>query len=140
MMKKLVKLIGFTLGASLLLAACGSGEDATVKVGIVGDDTTVWDSVAERAKEEYDIYIELVKFNDYNTPNDALADGSVDLNSFQTIIFMNNYEEASGNDFTPIGNTIITPLVRSEEHTSELQSRFDIVCLLLLEKKNTDLI
>src|SRR5207249_5990838 len=26
---------------------------------------------------------------------------------------------------------------RSEEHTSELQSRFDLVCRLLLEKKNT---
>src|SRR5699024_12015324 len=25
---------------------------------------------------------------------------------------------------------------RSEEHTSELQSRFDLVCRLLLEKKN----
>src|SRR5699024_12235181 len=27
---------------------------------------------------------------------------------------------------------------RSEEHTSELQSRFDLVCRLLLEKKNRD--
>src|SRR5699024_12635315 len=27
-------------------------------------------------------------------------------------------------------------LGRSEEHTSELQSRFDLVCRLLLEKKN----
>src|SRR5207249_11820893 len=27
---------------------------------------------------------------------------------------------------------------RSEEHTSELQSRFDLVCRLLLEKKNLD--
>src|SRR5699024_12853944 len=27
--------------------------------------------------------------------------------------------------------------IRSEEHTSELQSRFDLVCRLLLEKKNT---
>src|SRR5438105_10809480 len=27
-------------------------------------------------------------------------------------------------------------LVRSEEHTSELQSRVDLVCRLLLEKKN----
>src|SRR5699024_12359844 len=27
---------------------------------------------------------------------------------------------------------------RSEEHTSELQSRFDLVCRLLLEKKNTN--
>src|SRR5699024_11220484 len=29
------------------------------------------------------------------------------------------------------------PEARSEEHTSELQSRFDLVCRLLLEKKKT---
>src|SRR5207249_8465096 len=29
-------------------------------------------------------------------------------------------------------------LVRSEEHTSELQSRFDLVCRLLLEKKKNN--
>src|SRR5699024_7484249 len=31
--------------------------------------------------------------------------------------------------------TLGTRIVRSEEHTSELQSRFDLVCRLLLEKK-----
>src|SRR5699024_9158658 len=30
------------------------------------------------------------------------------------------------------------PVGRSEEHTSELQSRFDLVCRLLLEKKKTE--
>src|SRR5699024_12053328 len=30
------------------------------------------------------------------------------------------------------------PEARSEEHTSELQSRFDLVCRLLLEKTNLD--
>src|SRR5699024_11364023 len=30
----------------------------------------------------------------------------------------------------------VTEDERSEEHTSELQSRFDLVCRLLLEKKN----
>src|SRR5207249_11379076 len=30
------------------------------------------------------------------------------------------------------------PVFRSEEHTSELQSRFDLVCRLLLEKKNNN--
>src|SRR5699024_5850393 len=30
---------------------------------------------------------------------------------------------------------LIYPRIRSEEHTSELQSRFDLVCRLLLEKK-----
>src|SRR5207249_10023553 len=29
---------------------------------------------------------------------------------------------------------------RSEEHTSELQSRFDLVCRLLLEKKNAEML
>src|SRR5690349_22208579 len=32
---------------------------------------------------------------------------------------------------------IIRDISRSEEHTSELQSRRDLVCRLLLEKKNT---
>src|SRR5699024_12146559 len=31
---------------------------------------------------------------------------------------------------------VVTP--RSEEHTSELQSRFDLVCRLLLEKKKSN--
>src|SRR5699024_11291124 len=30
-------------------------------------------------------------------------------------------------------------VLRSEEHTSELQSRFDLVCRLLLEKKKTNI-
>src|SRR5699024_12142065 len=34
---------------------------------------------------------------------------------------------------TPIPRTLA--MSRSEEHTSELQSRFDLVCRLLLEKK-----
>src|SRR5437867_10649603 len=32
--------------------------------------------------------------------------------------------------------TVMPGLVRSEEHTSELQSPYDLVCRLLLEKKN----
>src|SRR6266704_6599043 len=31
------------------------------------------------------------------------------------------------------------PMMRSEEHTSELQSRFDLVCRLLLEKKKNNI-
>src|SRR5437660_8551638 len=33
---------------------------------------------------------------------------------------------------------LTNPLVRSEEHTSELQSRGHLVCRLLLEKKNNE--
>src|SRR5437867_8455121 len=38
--------------------------------------------------------------------------------------------------FTPSAQTnVYTPAWRSEEHTSELQSPYDLVCRLLLEKK-----
>src|SRR5207249_10001408 len=33
-------------------------------------------------------------------------------------------------------SALALPVLRSEEHTSELQSRFDLVCRLLLEKKS----
>src|SRR5207249_5603707 len=36
----------------------------------------------------------------------------------------------------PTVMSLLLPCPRSEEHTSELQSRFDLVCRLLLEKKN----
>src|SRR2546429_1164160 len=36
---------------------------------------------------------------------------------------------------SPVSCRISSPLIRSEEHTSELQSRLHLVCRLLLEKK-----
>src|SRR5699024_11671906 len=38
-------------------------------------------------------------------------------------------------DFGRESVPLMKPYSRSEEHTSELQSRFDLVCRLLLEKK-----
>src|SRR5699024_12205981 len=48
---------------------------------------------------------------------------------------------AQARELTELADTMHLPLTvyqnrRSEEHTSELQSRFDLVCRLLLEKKN----
>src|SRR2546421_1329691 len=40
-----------------------------------------------------------------------------------------------GTEEKPVGLVYIA--LRSEEHTSELQSRSDLVCRLLLEKKNS---
>src|SRR5699024_11882337 len=43
-----------------------------------------------------------------------------------------------GDDLSYLSNSdkLTIEGLRSEEHTSELQSRFDLVCRLLLEKKN----
>src|SRR5207249_6707871 len=43
---------------------------------------------------------------------------------------------ATLNAATMLGQSKTVFQARSEEHTSELQSRFDLVCRLLLEKKN----
>src|SRR2546421_9591101 len=47
-------------------------------------------------------------------------------------------DPAGADDGQAIARELILAVpVRSEEHTSELQSRSDIVCRLLLEKKNS---
>src|SRR5437868_12535259 len=63
-----------------------------------------------------------------------------------TTLFRSNYSSGNG-FFKTIDESVFRPDVRdlraecpngedrSEEHTSELQSRFDLVCRLLLEKK-----
>src|SRR5438105_6222118 len=40
----------------------------------------------------------------------------------------------------PVTGAVVRRTARSEEHTSELQSRVDIVCRLLLEKKNCSIV
>src|SRR5699024_11524986 len=44
--------------------------------------------------------------------------------------------DTTGCDLRKLRIHTATRSSRSEEHTSELQSRFDLVCRLLLEKKN----
>src|SRR5256886_4308872 len=41
-----------------------------------------------------------------------------------------------GESGTSVADRVLSQLLRSEEHTSELQSQSNIVCRLLLEKKN----
>ena len=52
---------------------------------------------------EQGIDLEIVQYNDYNTPNDAVEDGSLDANYFQHITYMNNYNEANGTHLVNAG-------------------------------------
>src|SRR5260221_2148376 len=51
-----------------------------------------------------------------------------------------HFREGSDLSSFPAGfaDLIYSSMVRSEEHTSELQSHSDLVCRLLLENNNTD--
>ena len=133
-MKKKTLLATLTLSASLFLAACGSAasdssssdsstaeanEPVKVTLGVVGEVNEPWDYVIEELKEKENIEVELVKFTDYTTPNNALAEGEIDLSSFQTEIFMDNYNKDHGTELTTIGYTVMAPLgLYSERITS----------------------
>src|SRR5690625_6409884 len=71
--------------------------------------------------------------NNQETPYSKLFDPSRDIPDIKE----ENKEEANSKYNSSIHRRKIETLERSEEHTSELQSRGHLVCRLLLEKKNT---
>ncbi len=114
MMKKWISIL-VVLIAVVTLAACGSdsasgdGDVVKVKIGVTGTDGEVWPILKEKAKAE-GIEIELIEFSDYTLPNQALADGEIDINSFQHIAFLSQFNEENDLDLVPIGATIIAPM------------------------------
>lgn len=84
-------------------------EGTTVKIGVVGEQNEHWEPViAALAKEG--ITVELVKFADYTLPNQALADGEIDLNAFQHYAFLESEIKDKGLKLSTIGESIIAPL------------------------------
>jgi D-methionine transport system substrate-binding protein len=86
----------------------GSPSDP-VKIGVVGASDPYWDEYKQAAADE-GISIELVDFTDYAQPNPALTEGDLDLNQFQHIIYLAQYNTSAGEDLTPIGSTATYPL------------------------------
>jgi len=107
-------LVSLAILTAVVLAACGgkeSGNEDTVKVkiGVNGADGVQWPLLKEKAAKE-GIEIELVEFADYTLPNNALAQGDIDLNAFQHFSFLSQYVKESKNELVPIGSTMFAPL------------------------------
>ena len=118
-MKSWIKKSIVTLGALALVAPNAllaqaqdkefDGEEVTVAV--VGESSErTWNYVAEKALEEEGITINIELLTDYVVPNVALSDGSVDLNAFQHVAFLDNWNEENDGDLKPIGFTLVTKL------------------------------
>jgi D-methionine transport system substrate-binding protein len=93
-------------------AGSGDGESTTpevVKIGVVGKGDAQWPAFVDAAADE-GIKVELVDFGSYEQPNPALSEGEIDLNQFQHIVYLADYNVNSGSDLTPIGSTAIYPL------------------------------
>lgn len=109
------KIIAALAAAPLVigLAACSSAGaaegDDVVRIGVVGKSDPQWPAFEEAAAEA-GIEIELVDFADYAQPNPALTEGELDLNQFQHIVYLADYNVSADADLTPIGSTQIYPL------------------------------
>ncbi|PGS55890.1 MetQ/NlpA family ABC transporter substrate-binding protein [Bacillus sp. AFS041924] len=113
-MKKFFTFFAVLLLTVSVLAACGSKESAgnktrTVKIGINGDDNDLWRIIQKQVKSD-GIKLKIISFSDYVQPNTALNDGSLDLNAFQTITYMNQFKGDHNLDIAAIGSTVIAPM------------------------------
>ena len=119
-MKKLLLSI-IVLALVIIGAGCAEKtsegkESTTVKLGVSGTDTRIWDFVAKKAEKE-GINIEIVPFSDYVAPNTALAEGELDLNSFQTVAYFDVFIKEHKLDLVPIATTVLAPMgIYSEKY------------------------
>lgn len=119
-MKK--KIFGFaaTLLLTVGLAACGNGgnssdssnasDDTTLKIGA---SPTPHAEILEHVKpllKDEGIDLEIVKFDDYVLPNQALSEGDIDANYFQHIPYLNKEIDEKGYDFVNAGAVHIEPM------------------------------
>lgn len=85
-------------------------EPVTVTLGLVGAMyEELWAPAQEALKAE-GINLKFVQFSDYVTPNNALANGEIDLNAFQHRIFLETEVNDHGYEIQNIANTFIIPL------------------------------
>ncbi|OZG59569.1 ABC transporter substrate-binding protein [Bifidobacterium myosotis] len=86
----------------------GSAENP-VKIGVVGATDKQWQVFTQEA-EKQGIHVKIVDFQDYTSENPALDSGDLDLNEFQHLLYLANYNVKNGKDLQPIGGTVVVPL------------------------------
>ena len=114
-MKRKLVLLTLTLLLALVVTGCGgtsndSQEGQKITVGVTGGPH---ERIAEKVKElalEEGIEIEVVVFNDFIQPNLQLADGALDINSFQHEPFLNKFMADRNLKLSVIGQTINFPM------------------------------
>ena len=115
---KLKKFIAPLLVGVLAFAIAGCGTNTNqssqtpkeIKIGATaGPHAQVAEAVAKEAQKQ-GIDLKVVEFSDYVTPDKALADGDIQLNAYQHVPFMENFNKQNGSDLVAIGKTILMPM------------------------------
>ena len=103
------------IGVLAVLAGCnGAGQKKDpkhIKVGVeAGPEYAMAQAAQQVAKEKFGLEVELVQFNDYVMPNEALQQHDIDINVFQNRPFLDVQAKQRGYRFAVLGNTFVYPL------------------------------
>ena len=90
-------------------AAPKDGENQVIRIGTTDSDQKAWPVFMDKAKEA-GIDLELVPFSEYTPVNPALAENQIDVNKFQHILYLAQYEASSGEDLRIVGSAEINTL------------------------------
>lgn len=116
-MKRIFALL-FAIACPVLLTQCSEKPPKPkaqaaneIRIGtIAGPETELMEVAKNVAAEKYGLKVQIVQFNDYVLPNQALADGSIDANMFQHQPYLNETIKAKGYPLSSIGKTFIYPM------------------------------
>lgn len=99
------------LAASLAAAfLAGAARAETIKIGVTpGPHAQIMEKVKEVAASK-DLDIEILEFSDYVVPNQALADGELNANSFQHKPYLDNQVADRGYDIVSVAFTVNFPM------------------------------
>ncbi|MFN3278558.1 MAG: MetQ/NlpA family ABC transporter substrate-binding protein [Paracoccus hibiscisoli] len=97
-----------TFVSAIALSTAAMAQDITVGVS-PGEHGEIMEKVAEVAAP-LGLNIQVIEFSDYVVPNQALADGDLDANSFQHRPYLENQMNDRGFGLVEVGTTITTPM------------------------------
>jgi D-methionine transport system substrate-binding protein len=124
-MKKIIAAI-LALCLCLSLAACGSkNEDKTIKVGATPAPHAEILEVIKEALAAEGWTLEIVEFNDYVQPNQALEDGELDANYFQHVLYLNQFNDEYGTHLVNAGGIHYEPFGIYAGKTASLEALAD---------------
>jgi len=96
---------------TLTLVACSKPSPNAITVGTISGPETELVEVAQKvALERYGLEVKIIEFNDYNLPNEALQDGSLDANVYQHLPYLTTASKAHGYTLEPIARTFVYPM------------------------------
>ena len=124
-MKKIIAAI-LALCLCLSLAACGpKNEDKTIKVGATPAPHAEILEVIKEALAAEGWTLEIVEFNDYVQPNQALEDGELDANYFQHVLYLNQFNDEYGTHLVNAGGIHYEPFGIYAGKTASLEALAD---------------